>query len=262
MSAAQSKISIVMAYLNGATFLPDQLASVLAQDYPHWHLIACDDGSKDNSTELIANTLCEKRRTLLQGPRQGFAQNFLFGLTHVPAGQFAAFCDQDDYWYPNKLRRALTHLCAVNGPALYYASRDVADVDLTITNTQPCRPYRGFAHALFRNFASGHTLVLNPAAVSLAQTHMPQHPVPFHDWWCALLISGAGGRIIRDSHPVLAYRQHSGNVLGASGGRMRTLLNGRYLTWLHRNFRALHEQRTALSQSLYGATIASNRVVE
>ena len=39
-----------------------------------------------------------------------------------------------------------------------------------------------------------------------------------HDWWAYQLVSGAGGTVIYDPEPLVAYRQHSGNLIGGNLG--------------------------------------------
>ncbi len=45
-----------------------------------------------------------------------------------------------------------------------------------------------------------------------------------HDWWCYLMVSAAGGRIVADPEPVVLYRQHAANAIGAPAGRARRAL--------------------------------------
>lgn len=54
MTDQNTKISILMAIYNCATTLDEAIESILAQTYPHWKLIMCDDGSSDNTYEIAA----------------------------------------------------------------------------------------------------------------------------------------------------------------------------------------------------------------
>jgi len=179
------------------------------------------------------------RLSLMEGPNLGLTQNFWNALQQVPDGDFAAFCDQDDVWRKCKLTRALDHLSDVAGPAVYASGRIVTDSDLEILHYQKRRCVGAFAHLLLRNQVAGHTCVLNPDAVAALKRYPPPADIPFHDWWSALVLKGIGARFIHDPTPTLFYRQHEHNVLGAGGGRMKALLDGRYSAWMQSNYNAL-----------------------
>ena len=48
----QAKISILMGIYNCAPTLPEAIDSILAQTYPNWELILCDDGSTDDTYQI------------------------------------------------------------------------------------------------------------------------------------------------------------------------------------------------------------------
>lgn len=109
----------------------------------------------------------------------------------------------------------------------------------------PARP-PGFRHALVQNIAGGNTMMLNRGAIALlaAASREPERIV-VHDWWIYQIVSGAGGRVIFDPVPLLLYRQHGGNLIGANDGlrakyrRLRMLLSGGFRQWNAINIRAL-----------------------
>jgi len=56
MPALNPLVSVIMPCYNQATYLPEAIASICAQTYPHWECIIINDGSTDN-TKAIAETL-------------------------------------------------------------------------------------------------------------------------------------------------------------------------------------------------------------
>ena len=65
--------------------------------------------------------------------------------------------------------------------------------------------------------------MLNQAAARLvASTTAPDSTV--HDWWCYIVVSAAGGRLLIDEEPVVLYRQHAANLVGAPSGMRRRAL--------------------------------------
>jgi len=218
-------IAILLAVYDGARFLPAQLDSIAAQDDPHWRVIAGDDGSRDQSPALLRDFAARHpgRVRIVDGPRLGAAANFRALLAQVPEGVAgAAFADQDDAWFPDKLSRARAALARlpVDIPALYGARTLLTDAALRPFGPSPERPLPAtFQNALVQNFAGGNTMVLNAAGLRLLQAaHAEAPPVDLHDWWAYQIVSGAGGQVLHDPVPCVAYRQHEANQIGAPRG--------------------------------------------
>jgi hypothetical protein len=83
------------------------------------------------------------------------------------------------------------------------------------------------------------------AAARRAVLAAPAPDGTLHDWWCYLVVTGIGGRVIFEPEPVLLYRQHAANAVGAaaaSGTRARRALQrgpGPFLARLAAHLRAL-----------------------
>src|SRR5690606_851494 len=100
MSAQKSiLVSIIMPAFNAAGTLPESLSSVCRQDYPCWELLVIDDGSNDNTVELVAAyAQTDPRIKLLRQPsNQGVAAARNAGIA-AAKGQYIAFLDSDDLW--------------------------------------------------------------------------------------------------------------------------------------------------------------------
>lgn len=212
------KVTILLATFQGAAHLREQLASIASQEGVNWVLRASDDGSDDGTLEVLTQFCAAypDRVTLRAGPRRGAAANFLAMLCApdlAPAP--VALADQDDIWYPTKLKKALSCLETISDAAVYTArSRHVDALGRPLGLSRRHCGAPSFGNALVQNRVSGHAAVLNPQALALVRAVGPVE-VPFHDWWLALLITGAGGTVVEDDAVVLDYRQHGDNVLGA-----------------------------------------------
>lgn len=99
-------VSIITPVYNAARFLPAMIESVLAQDYKQWELILIDDGSSDNSLEVIASYDDKRIKTLRNTVNLGPAKTRNVGIEQA-VGQFIAFLDSDDMWLPTKLSTQL-----------------------------------------------------------------------------------------------------------------------------------------------------------
>lgn len=110
------KISIITASYNYAQYIQESINSVINQTYQDWELIVVDDGSSDNSVEII-KSYCAKdsRIKLLQhanGENKGLKETLLLGLKHA-TGDWIAFLESDDILYPKNLSKKaeIIHKC-------------------------------------------------------------------------------------------------------------------------------------------------------
>jgi glycosyltransferase involved in cell wall biosynthesis len=103
------KVSIIISNYNYARYLKAAVDSALAQTHQNIEIIVVDDGSTDNSSEVIAQLTMQypdKINAIFQvNQGQGAAFNTGFAAA---TGEIIAFLDADDVWGPNKLERVLT----------------------------------------------------------------------------------------------------------------------------------------------------------
>jgi hypothetical protein len=99
------RFSIAMAAFNGETYIREQLNSLAGQLLLPHELVVCDDGSLDNTVSILQEFQKDAPFPvkIYQNPsRRGFADNFLQAASRCD-GDWVAFCDQDDVWFPEKL---------------------------------------------------------------------------------------------------------------------------------------------------------------
>ena len=249
-------VSVVLCTCNGAQYLTEQLHSISNQILRPDLLIISDDGSQDETRDLIDTYQGNEAHVQVQqveGPRQGYALNFLNALRIVPAGTaYTALADQDDVWFPRKLDKAVTALRQVGSvPALYGAATLECDIHQNpLGLSRIATVDLGFRHAITQNFAGGNTMVMNQAALKIVQEALESDiTVQAHDWWLYQLISAVGGQVIFDREPCMHYRQHGGNQVGSAGGitakfeRTKRMFRNDYRQWNTQNLKALHKVR-------------------
>lgn len=91
------KVSILMACYNSSKFLERSISSVLSQSYKNWELICVDDGSTDNTFDLLTEySLSDQRIKVFKKNNSGHAApNFNYALNHV-SGDFIFLLGHDD----------------------------------------------------------------------------------------------------------------------------------------------------------------------
>ena len=119
-------ISVILDNYNYAEFLPQAIESVLTQTFRDFELIIVDDGSTDNSREIIEKYNDNRIVTVFK-ENGGQTSAFNDGFKAV-SGCVIAFLDSDDYWYPQKLEKIIQahrtsnivqHYLAENGKNVY-----------------------------------------------------------------------------------------------------------------------------------------------
>jgi len=95
-----TSFSVVITVYNGARFIPDALASVLSQTYAAHEVIVVNDGSTDNSLEILKEY--GNRIRIIDQPNAGVGSARNAGI-RMATGDFVAFLDMDDYWRADKL---------------------------------------------------------------------------------------------------------------------------------------------------------------
>ena len=97
-------VSVIMPCYNSERFIAESIDSVIGQSYPNFELLITDDGSTDNSVEIIKNKVEKDNRIKLfiLKERIGIAKARNNSLSHAK-GRFIAFLDSDDIWTSNKL---------------------------------------------------------------------------------------------------------------------------------------------------------------
>lgn len=219
-------VHIVCPVYNGARWLREFVESVQRQTASRWMLWLRDDGSHDDSVEMIAELAGSDGRVRVVHDRDahvGVVGAFRRLIDAVPVdAPYLMLADQDDVWLPAKVERTLAAMQRAErdgaGPVLVHTDMAVVGVAL-----EPiAHSFWSFAHIdpmqvavtrlVVRNVVTGATTMINRALRELAS------PVPdaaaMHDWWLALVAS-AFGRIIAVAEPTMLYRQHDNNAVGA-----------------------------------------------
>ncbi len=102
-------VSIIITTYNGSKCIGETISSVRNQTYQQWELLIIDDGSEDNTCEIIAE-FKDERIQLFKAGRIGINGRIKnIGLKKT-VGELIAFIDHDDLWHPLKLEKQITAL--------------------------------------------------------------------------------------------------------------------------------------------------------
>lgn len=137
------KVSVIIPAYNSARFLEEAIESVFAQTYGDYEIIVINDGSTDNTTEVLAPYLDRIQYIYQQNQGASSARNT--GIRYSQ-GEYLAFLDADDIWLPEKLSIQVEYLNNNPDIAMVYSLARWVDV-----NGRPC-DYRS---KLTRNLPRG-----------------------------------------------------------------------------------------------------------
>lgn len=106
-----TRLSVCMPVYNGAAWLPEQLDSILVQLGPSDELVINDDGSSDDTFQILkAYQQRDKRIQLLPAKRFGSVVYNLEYILTAAKGEYILLSDQDDVWLPEKVNHMLAAL--------------------------------------------------------------------------------------------------------------------------------------------------------
>lgn len=105
VEAALPCVSVIIPSYNHARYLRECLESVLSQDHPRLEVIVIDDGSTDESLEILHSYGARIRLLQQRGGRQARARNL--GLS-AATGELVAFLDSDDRYLPGRISAAVS----------------------------------------------------------------------------------------------------------------------------------------------------------
>ena len=207
-------VSIVLATFNGENYLPEQLDSIFAQTYPNIEVIAADDCSADGTLKILyAYAANHKNLQIIESStNNGYIKNFEKAIA-AANGELIAPCDQDDAWHLHKIELMVKEM--ENYQMLYCDSEIVDDklqsLGSKLSDKKNLDTYTSCLVFATDNCVAGHATLFTKKLFSSASPF----PIPIpHDWWLSWNATLNGG-IKYINIPLVKYRNHAGNFIGA-----------------------------------------------
>ncbi|MBY6049387.1 glycosyltransferase [Vannielia litorea] len=215
-----AQLEAQLASIAGQSLRPAQIVAVIADltSGPLVEEVAARHG-------LACHLVLPERG--LDAPR-AFAAGLAAAVEHSAPDSLIALSDQDDIWHPERLARGAALL---EDPEIQLIHSDARVVDAEGAELHPSvfaleRRMRApsLRDLLYRNTVTGMTTLFRRELAELSLPFPGQSGVHFyHDLWLALLAT-ATGRVALIEEPLVDYRQHGANAVGAIGGARRLRL--------------------------------------
>ena len=222
-------VAIVMATYNGEKYIAQQIDSIIAQTHQDWQLLVHDDGSSDSTMQIVAEYEKQDSRIRLIDDGVQFhnsSANFIHLLKNVDdKAEYICLCDEDDVWEVNKIE---TCLCEMRHYAEKHEMPVCVCTDMCLIDADgnkyvdsfwsyaKVNPNSSFASLLIENTATGCTMMFNRTVLNYVRnlTDKEVGNIIQHDWYIALVCASDG--VYRQLQcPLVCYRQHGSNVVGA-----------------------------------------------
>ena len=213
------KVLVLMSTYNGERFLEEQLDSILSQEDVNVSLLVRDDGSKDNTCQILSDYALKHQNIELKlcenvGFVKSFSELVKMAVTLDIDADYYAFADQDDIWMPQKLAMACSVLAMKDNskPNLFTSNSmqiDAEGRELELFHKGPEPKFRK-GNVLVFGTEQGCSMVFNRKAVEIYSEHEPS--LTWHDRWlyhiCYFL-----GSVTYNHQPLFYYRRHEKNAL-------------------------------------------------
>lgn len=250
-------VTVVMATYNGFDYIGEQLNSIAAQTYKDWKLVIRDDGSTDGTMELVqefANKFNNKVHIIETGEPSGSARNnFAILIGEVSQDEYVMCCDQDDIWMPDKISVTLDRMLLMEKkfgkacPVLIHGDVEVVDesenvVSASMFNYSKIPASQALGGLLVQNNVTGCTMMMNHALVRHIAPFIKNDRVIMHDYFAALFAKVFGCVCVIEK-PLLKYRQHGDNSVGAKDINSKGYLLGRLFDGKKQYARKMEDSR-------------------
>jgi glycosyltransferase involved in cell wall biosynthesis len=227
------KVSVIMPSFNHGQFIEDAVRSVLCQTHEHLELIVVDDGSKDDSVEVL-RAVEDPRLRVVQQRNQGAHVAINNGLA-LATGEFLCILNSDDVLHPLRIDRALKVFREDSHAKLVCSSIDIVDdlgkrLDMK-RGWLNCEPWplpdpnervgaagSFYSELMIANFvASTSNIVM---ARDLWNLVGPMRPLRFVHDWDFLIRAASRFRCVLIDEPLLQYRIHGRNTIRSNRSEM------------------------------------------
>ncbi len=250
-------ITVLLAVYNGEKYLKEQIESILNQSVKDIKILIRDDGSTDNSAEIIS-FYCDKypnKISSIVGLPTGSAIGNFSKLLKNCDSDYIMFSDQDDVWLPDKIEKTLA---AMQSAEQMSENPILVHTDLKVVNQNLDEIAPSFFEfqkliqkditlpkLLVQNYVTGCTIMINRALREKCG-EIPGECI-MHDWWLAL-DAVLFGEIICINEPTMLYRQHDANQVGAKAAYGVSFIKRKLSTLdnVRENYNATYVQAKAL----------------
>jgi len=219
-------VSVIVPTYNRARYTGEALDSILAQTFPDFEAVIVDDGSTDDTLDVIRPYLSDSRFKLIQQANQGTAAARNTAISHA-RGEWIAFLDCDDLWLPRKLALQAEVIRSYPRAALIFGNGiefdEERDIGPFFRKREVFPDGADLRRVLTRNcFWTSSVMVRRRDVLEVGMLRADASGVDDYDLWLKVLERGGETRGVWE--PVVRYRKRK-----ESQGTNKAVMFGRLL---------------------------------
>lgn len=218
-------ISIAMTTYNGAQFVQAQLRSILEQTRQPDEIIICDDGSRDDTVNIIRHVMetsgTDRIRLVENEENLGYIRNFYKAIS-LTKGDYIFLADQDDIWHREKLEKSLAIMERTGAAAICTRSRLIDQdgqemdgnafiVSVLLSRLKEELGPVSFFDLVIENVAQGCTYCFTKEVRAKYLALNSRQLIHDHQ---IMFIASLVGKVYACAEPMIDYRIHGSNSAG------------------------------------------------
>lgn len=221
-------VSIITPCFNGSKYVAETIDSVLAQSYTQWEMIIVDDGSKDNSVDIIRSYMEKDNRIILiQQPNGGSANARNHGIREAQ-GQYIALLDADDLWEYNFLEEQIRFMKDKNTLCVYSSYQRIDEHSNIILSPLKCKSSVTFTEMQVRNYIGCLTGLYDISEYGKIYLHEELKSIR-DDYAYWLDVVKVSGKAFGNPIPLARYRV----LQNSTTGKKKKLIKAQYKFYRH-----------------------------
>lgn len=218
------KISVIVASYNYQDYIQETLESLAGQTYKNYEVIIVDDGSSDDSVEVIQKHVRKydfmKLYQHAGGENRGLIETVRLGL-EKSTGDYIAFCESDDYWTPNHLEEKVKIIntfakanVITNDVCLFGSYQKCIQMDQNVLRRVRLRFRHTINHFTYQEFRKSNWIPTLSCCMikkeTLLQCNLADNPRPSAlDWWIYRQLIAKGNAVFYIPQQLTYWRIHN-----------------------------------------------------
>lgn len=205
----EDKVSVVTSTFNSYRFVEQTIISIQQQTYDNWEMLITDDCSIDGTWDLLHEYAIKDDRIKIfkLDKHSGPAVSRNNSIKHAK-GRFIAFCDSDDQWKQDKLKKQIEFMVSKNC-ALTYSDYDVINQNGNLIGVVKVKPYLDYKLMLRNNYIGCLTAIYDTH--QLGKIFFPNISLR-QDWALWLIILKKIDKAYGLNESLAIYRKHGRSI--------------------------------------------------
>lgn len=221
-------VSIILPSYNHAKYIKESIDSALNQTYKNIELIIVDDGSTDNSKEIILSYKDERIKSYFFNKNKGAVYATNFCIKHS-LGEYISVLNSDDIYYPNKIKKQLNFFLKNKETSAVFSFAQAIDENSNKlsknTALEPHETIKSNRTDFLKHFLHSGNILIHPTALIKKEVYKKigfydnrLHQIPDFEYWVRMCSLGYNIKVIPEK--LIQYRFRDNELNTSNGNRV------------------------------------------